>query len=73
MTGETSTGVIAVTQYEVLTMAGKFGSVDREALAMAMVYIVDGGMDDEHAIDAAIELHPQADRAKLAKLLPLWK
>lgn len=60
------------TQSEVLAMAGEFGSVDREGLLMAMVYVVDSGMSDSHAIDAAIELHPKADRKKLEKLLPLW-
>lgn len=60
------------TQSEVLEMCGPFGSVDREALVMAMVYVVDGGMNDSHAIDAALETHPEADRKKLEKLLPLW-
>lgn len=65
-----------MTQNEVLAMilatAGKFGSVDREALVLAMVHVVDGGMSDSHAIDAALEVHPKADRKKLEKLLPLW-
>ncbi len=45
----------------------------QDAVSLAKAQINDGGMEDVHAVDAACEHYPQADRKAVAKAIAGWK
>ena len=43
-----------------------------EAIDLAKAQINDGGMDDDNAVDAACETHPEAVRSAVAYAIKHW-